>query len=166
MSFLRMQESRVFREIFILDFWFLDFFIYSSFATLDHPLSHTGCEDFALLIDLHEDGECEFWIPRMEATEVIRETLRKHRDDLPWGIDTRCALDSLMVESTSLTYVLSNIGDMHDEEKFPILIPCDTDSIIEVLRICTIDRHREHVTEIRTECGMDIFPHVPRMRVY
>ena len=103
-----------------------------------------------ILIDLHHDRESELGRSWMETTEIIRELLGKHRDDLSRGIDAGRSSECFSIERTSLSHILTHVCDMDREEVFTFLIPSDTDRIIEIFRISTIDRHREDISEGRS----------------
>lgn len=79
----------------------------------------------------------------MEATEIVRKDFWKHRNDAIRSIDARRSFQSFEVNILSFFHVFTHIGDMNSEEEIAIRIASDTDRIVEILRVGSIDRERE-----------------------
>ncbi len=122
--------------------------IYSSMSTLDDPLEDLSMEYCTMWIDRHETREDELRFSGMETTDIVGYRFWEHRDNLPWRVDRRRSRVGLSVELSVLTYVLSHIGDMNSEEIVTMSILLYRDRIIEILRIRSIDREDEPISEV------------------
>lgn len=132
---------------------FLDFVIGKSLLRFYERLIDPGREDLSCLVELHDDAQSRLGTAGVERTEIIREVFWEHRDNLIWRIDTGSAMVCLTVEDRILDHILGNIRDMDSELEVPVCEFLDSDGIIEVFRIGSVDGHNPFCTQIHTTRG-------------
>lgn len=74
--------------------------------------------------------------------------LRKHRDHFVRGIDTGPALVCLTVEHGILRDILGDIGDMDGELEVPVREPLDSDGVIQILGVRSVDGYYPFIPQI------------------
>lgn len=134
--------------IFSCFMYLLYFLIDGAVIALDQWFDDLGMRDGSCRSDIHDHWEGEFRSPRTQATEVIREFMRKHRYNSCGCIYARSAPLCLTIKRRIFSYILSNICNMYHEDVSTFWSFRKRKSIIQVTCISPIDRQSKHWTKI------------------
>ena len=81
-------------------------------------------------------GEADYM--RIQGTDAVAQFFRQHRYDAVGDIGAAAALVGFLVEWRILGYIVRNIGN-RDAQTPSVAVLCDTDSVVEVLRIVAVN---------------------------
>ena len=118
---------------------------------MDHARHDLIASDLAVHADLHLTRHRETIHALVQAADPVRQLLREHRNHTVDEIDARPAPRRLTIERFARTDIVADIGDIDAEEE-PAVLLIGVDTVVDVLRILTINRDNGEITSVTPPC--------------
>ena len=92
---------------------------------------------------------------RLQRAQPIRQRRRQHGDNALWEIHGCAACPRFVIERSTFTHIVTDIGDGHDQPP-TALYRFGIHGIVKVFGVLAIDGDQRQVTQINTLCSLDL----------
>ena len=109
-------------------------------------------EDFPLPVDLHQAGQGQAVLPRVQGAEAVGQAVRQHGNHAVHQVHAGAAAQGLPVQGTPLLHVMAHVGDVNPQsvaDSVRPLLLLKAHGVVQILGVLPVDGHHLHIPQIQ-----------------